>query len=68
MSKFKIISVDNLDREGPIGDEEVIAENIEHEEHAKCMCVALIDKFCKHDDDRFYKVVPQDRALRKFEP
>jgi hypothetical protein len=65
---MKIISVDNLDREGWQGDEVLIAENVPSDRYARIMCEALIQKLCLQDDDRFYRVVPDDHKLKKFEP
>jgi len=65
---MKIISVDNLDRDNWNGDEFVVAEGITNDEHARVMCEALIEKLCVRDDDRFYRVVPDNHRLKRFEP
>ena len=64
-NRWWIISGDNYDREGPQGDEALIAV-VNSESSAKIMCDALNDQDVH--SDRIYRVVPSMRKLRKFEP
>lgn len=66
--KWRVISVDNLNREGPGYDDKIIADGLERREFADTMADALNQKFCRYDDDRFFKVVDQSYTLQVFEP
>ena len=62
-----IIRVDNYDREGPDGDERVIASGITDERLGKLMLDALQDDSERPDRD-WYRLVPDDHVLREFIP
>ena len=59
---MKIIRTDNYDREGPEGNQYVVAEGIKSEGNAKIMCDAL-NKHGGERSDAFFKVVPDDHVL-----
>lgn len=63
---MKIISVDNFNRE-TVSDI-LVCENIEAKQYGDCMVKALNDKFSGEDASRYYRLVPNDHKLYKFEP
>lgn len=64
---MKIIQVDNFDREGPGYDDRFVAMVVDP--HIAEHIVSLLNSEHKHpEDDCFYKVVPNDYKLRRFEP
>ena len=67
---MKIISVDNFDREQlGVSDDRLVAENVTNEAYAKTMVDALNAKYCSTPhDDRFFKIVPDDYKLVRYEP
>jgi hypothetical protein len=63
---MKIIAVDNFDRE--THSDVLIAENVT-ECCAPIIAAALNEKLCKHDDSpTFYRAVPDDYKLYRYEP
>lgn len=65
---MKIISCDNFDREGPLGDEYLVASCIEDSIQADVMCQALNDRLSGDHAQRYYRVVPDSHVLREFRP
>lgn len=64
---MKIISRDNFDREGPAGDECIVAENVPSF-YANHIAFALNEKFSGETASCFFAVVKDDHKLKKFEP
>jgi hypothetical protein len=63
---MKVIGVDNFDRE--LYSDKLIAENVP-EFYANLIAELLNARLCNHDDATiFYKSVPDDYKLYKFEP
>lgn len=58
---MKIIAKDNFDRES-VADS-LVADNIECETYAKCMCDALRDNFSNEYGGSWFEVVPDDYKL-----
>lgn len=65
---MKIISCDNFDREGAIGDEHLVADNIANATQAVVMCEALNARFSGDHAQRYYRVVPDSHVLKEFKP
>ena len=63
---MKIIKVDSFDREGPGFDPIFICGGIT-KEHADIVCQQLNDAEWEHSPN-FYRVVPDDYVLTKWEP
>jgi len=62
----KIIGADNFDRDNV--DDKLICENLT-DWMANFITIALNEKYCKGDGAlTYYKAVPNDYKLRKFEP
>jgi len=63
---MKVIRVDNFNREGPEADEQLMVQGLT-EPQAKEVCEILRRGRSDHGAD-WYKVVPEDHVLWKFEP
>lgn len=64
---MKIIGVDNFDRE--TRSDILVAVGITSVNLGEVMVKALNEKFCSHSgDDTFFKLVPDDHKLFKYEP
>lgn len=64
---MKIVKADNFDREGQVGDDVLIAENVS-EQWAKVIVELLNDKTCHQYSEDFFKAVEDNYKLKKFEP
>lgn len=60
---MKIIKVDNFDREGLIGNDILIAENVNEYWGNK-----IVNKLNESEFSEYFKLVTDDYKLKRFEP
>ena len=61
---MKIIHIDGFDREGPLGDDSLVCDNV-NEFYGK----RIVKWLCSSCGDAdWFKLVPDDYKLKKFEP
>jgi hypothetical protein len=63
---MKLITTDNFDREGPEGNDKLIAENVSLYWGTKI--VKLLNQNTPKDGSDYFRVVEDDYKLKEFQP